>query len=336
MSFDLLQEKIIALKNPTVAGLDPRPEYVPSFIRERFKKECGAALRAEAEAIYEFNCGLMDALSGLVPALKPQSAFYERLGVPGISTLEKTLRYAREKGFYVIGDMKRGDIGSTAEAYSDAYLGIVAVDGNEYEPFPCDALTVNAYLGSDGLKPFLHACKTRGKAIFALVKTSNPSSGELQDRLLDGRPVYEAVGSLIESLGRGLEGVYGFTPIGAVAGATYPDQLRQLRALLPEPFSSCPATAHRAGRRRSLPRLPEGRARRSRELLPRHHLRLAKNREGRQGLSGGRAERRAQHAGRHRPFCHDGMILQSLETEGKQKWRKYRRKSASAAAPPWS
>jgi orotidine-5'-phosphate decarboxylase len=247
MSFDLLQEKIRALHNPSVAGLDPRPEYVPPFIRARWRNEHGATLRAAAEAVFEFNCGLMDALSGLVPAVKPQSAFYERLGVPGVIALEKTLRYAHEKGFYVIGDMKRGDIGSTAEAYSDAYLGSVAVDGAEYEPFPCDALTVNAYLGSDGLKPFLEACRARDKAIFALVKTSNPSSGELQDRLLDGRPVYEAVGSLIESLGRGLEGVYGFTPIGAVAGATYPDQLRQLRALLPRTFFLVPGYGAQGG-----------------------------------------------------------------------------------------
>lgn len=247
MSIDLLQEKIIATHNPTVAGLDPRPEYVPPFIRARCAKEYGATLRAAAEAVLEFNCGLMDALYDIVPAVKPQSAFYERLGIPGLITLEKTLRYAHERDLYVIGDMKRGDIGSTAEAYRDAYLGTVTVDGNEYEPFPCDALTVNAYLGSDGLIPFLDACRTRGKAIFALVKTSNPSSGELQDRLLDGHPVYETVGRLVESLGRGLEGHYGFTPAGAVAGATYPAQLRRLRELLPNTFFLVPGYGAQGG-----------------------------------------------------------------------------------------
>ncbi len=247
MSFDVLQEKILALKNPTVVGLDPRLEYIPSFIRARWTKALGTTLNAAAEAVFEFNCGLMDALAGLVPAVKPQSAFYERFGVPGISALEKTLRYARDKGFYVIGDMKRGDIGSTAQAYADAYLGTVPVEGEEFEPFPCDALTVNAYLGSDGIRPFLEICSRRGKAIFVLVKTSNPSSGELQDLMIDGRPVYETVCRLTESLGLGQEGKHGFSPVGAVAGATYPEQLQRLREQFPNTFFLVPGYGAQGG-----------------------------------------------------------------------------------------
>jgi len=247
VSFDVLQEKILALKNPTVVGLDPRLEYIPSFIRARWTKALGTTLNAAAEAVFEFNCGLMDALAGLVPAVKPQSAFYERFGVPGISALEKTLRYARDKGFYVIGDMKRGDIGSTAQAYADAYLGTVPVEGEEFEPFPCDALTVNAYLGSDGIRPFLEICSRRGKAIFVLVKTSNPSSGELQDLMIDGRPVYETVCRLTESLGLGQEGKHGFSPVGAVAGATYPEQLQRLREQFPNTFFLVPGYGAQGG-----------------------------------------------------------------------------------------
>ena len=248
MSFDRLQRLILEKKNPSVAGLDPRLEYVPEEIRACCRKEYGATLRGAAEAVYRFNCGLIDALADIVPAVKPQSAFYERLGVPGMDVLERTLRYAAEHGLYVIGDMKRGDVGSTAEAYSDAYLGTVDVDGTMYEPFPCDALTVNAYLGTDGLKPFLKACLARDKSIFALVKTSNPSSGELQDRMLDDGPVYAAVGRLLEQLGEGKRGEYGFTPLGAVAGATHPEQLANIRARMPHTFLLVPGYGAQGGR----------------------------------------------------------------------------------------
>ena len=248
MSVDRLQHLILEKRNPSVAGLDPRLEYVPEDIRERCLREYGKTLRGAAEAVYAFNCGLIDALAEVVPAVKVQSAFYERLGVPGVDVLERTLRRAREYGLYVIGDMKRGDVGSTAAAYSDAYLGGVEVEGIFCEPFPCDALTVNAYLGSDGLKPFLQTCLERERCIFALVKTSNPSSGEIQDRELPDGPVYAAVGRLLEELGAGHEGAYGFTPLGAVAGATHPAQLAHIRELMPHTFLLIPGYGAQGGR----------------------------------------------------------------------------------------
>ncbi|MBR2667960.1 MAG: orotidine-5'-phosphate decarboxylase [Oscillospiraceae bacterium] len=248
MSFDRLQRLILERKNPSVAGLDPRLEYVPEELRSRCIGEYGATLRGAAEAVFAFNAGLLDALTDIVPAVKLQSAFYERLGVPGMDVLERTIRLARELGFYVIGDMKRGDVGSTAEAYSDAYLGSVEVEGSLWEPFPCDCLTVNAYLGSDGLRPFLKTCLERDRSVFALVKTSNPSSGELQDRALSDGPVYAAVGRLLEELGAGAEGEFGFTPLGAVAGATHPTQLADIRETLKRTFLLVPGYGAQGGR----------------------------------------------------------------------------------------
>ncbi len=193
MSFERLQDKIREMKNPTVAGLDPKLEYVPSFIVEEKMKQYGQTLRCAAEAIYEYNVGLIDALCDVVPAVKPQSAFYERFGFEGVEVLKRTVDYAKSKGLYVIMDAKRGDIGSTAEGYSEAYLGSDTIGETEVEPFGCDCLTINAYLGSDGINPFIKGLCGPGSGVFALVKTSNPSSGELQNIVAGDRKVYNVV-----------------------------------------------------------------------------------------------------------------------------------------------
>ena len=240
MSLDRLIEKIEQMQNPTVAGLDPKLDYVPEYIRKRCFEKYGETLKGAAKALLEFNKGLIDALYDIVPAVKPQAAYYEMYGAAGVKTLYKTQEYARSKGMYVITDGKRNDIGTTMEAYAAAHLGKVKVGSTEIEPFLGDALTVNGYLGSDGIKPLLKICSENDKGIFVLVKTSNPSSGELQDRLIDGEPVYEVMGKMCEKWGEELPGVYGYSGVGAVVGATYPEQIKTLRALLPKTFFLIP------------------------------------------------------------------------------------------------
>lgn len=247
MSFDILQKKILALKNPTVAGLDPLPDYVPRHIMERHISQKGETLAAAADAYLEFNCGLIDALCDVVPAVKPQSAFYELLGYEGVRALKQTADYARSKGMYVIADVKRGDIGSTAEAYSGAYLGSVKIGSSEHLPFDFDAATINGYLGRDGLVPFIETCKKRDKAIFVLVKTSNPSSADLQDQLIGGRKMYELVGGLIADLAKDTIGEFGYSCAGAVVGATYPEELKYLREQLPNTFFLVPGYGAQGG-----------------------------------------------------------------------------------------
>ena len=248
MAFDALQDKILTMGNPTVFGLDPKPDYVPKAIMDRCVSEYGETAMAVAEAYYEFNCGLIDALCDICPAVKPQSAYYEVLGAEGVRCFERTVKYAAAKGLYTVADVKRGDIGTTAEAYSAAYLGKTGVFGTE-APFDFDAVTVNAYLGTDGLKPFLDTCREHDKAFFALVKTSNPSSGELQDLLLpDGRRLYEAVGDILVSLCDGEKDKYGYQRIGAVVGATYPEELTRLRERLPGVFFLVPGYGAQGGK----------------------------------------------------------------------------------------
>lgn len=248
MSFDVLQEKIIRMKNPTVVGLDPKPEYVPEHIRKASYEQFGETFEGAADAIFQFNKGLIDALCDIVPAVKPQSAYYERLGWPGMSMLEKTIRYAHEKGMYVIADIKRGDIGSTATAYAEGWLSGASIEGQQFKSFDADCVTLNGYMGSDSIKPFLEAAKAEDKCAFVLVKTSNPGSGELQDvKTADGRTVYQVMGALNESIAAGTEGKYGFTMAGAVTGATYPEQIRQLRADLPHTFFLVPGYGAQGG-----------------------------------------------------------------------------------------
>lgn len=247
MSFDILQEKIITLKNPTVVGLDPMPDYVPPFILNKHIAVKGESLAAAADAYYEFNCGLIDALSDIIPAVKPQSAYYELLGFAGVEALKKTTDYAKSKNLYVIADVKRNDIGSTAEAYSEAYLGGVKIGGSEVLPFDFDAATVNAYLGSDGIKPFIDVCKRRNKSIFVLVKTSNPSSADFQDLYIDDRKLYTVVGDLMAELTKDTIGVHGYSCAGAVVGATYPEELQFLRERLKNTFFLVPGYGAQGG-----------------------------------------------------------------------------------------
>lgn len=240
MSLDRLIEKIEQTQNPTVAGLDPKLDYVPEYIKEKYFDKYGETLKGAAKALLEFNKGLIDALYDIVPAIKPQAAYYEMYGPAGVKTLYKTQEYARSKGMYVITDGKRNDIGTTMEAYAAAHLGKVKVGSAEFEPFLGDALTVNGYLGSDGIKPLLNICRENDKGIFVLAKTSNPSSGELQDKLIDGMPIYEVMGHMCENWGRELPGVYGYSGVGAVVGATYPAMLTELREKLPTTFFLIP------------------------------------------------------------------------------------------------
>ena len=248
MSFDVLQEKIREKKNPTVAGLDARIEYVPEYIRKEAFEKYGVGLKGAVEAIWQFNVGLIDALCDIVPAVKPQAAYYENLGWQGMEMLERTIRYAKEKSLFVIADIKRGDIGSTATAYAEGWLSGAPIEGQVFKSFDADCVTLNGYMGSDSIKPFLEAAKGEDKCAFVLVKTSNPGSGELQDvKAADGRTVYEVMGELNEQIAAGTEGKYGFTMAGAVTGATYPQQIQDLRARLPHTFFLVPGYGAQGG-----------------------------------------------------------------------------------------
>jgi len=247
MSIDRLQKQIIQKKNPTVLGLDPRPEYIPPHILAAHMAEKGETLQAAADAYYTFNCGLIDALADIIPAVKPQSAYYELLGHAGVEALQKTIAYAKSKGLYVILDGKRNDIGSTAAAYSDAYLGQVTIGGTTFAPFDADSLTVNAYLGSDGIDPFIETCKKFDKSVFALVKTSNPSGGQLQDLICGDRNLYTAVGDLMARISVDTIGEYGYSCVGIVVGATYPADARTLRKRLKNAFFLVPGYGAQGG-----------------------------------------------------------------------------------------
>ena len=227
---DKLIEKIIAKHNPTVMGLDPLLEYVPEHIRRG---------RSIGEALFKFNRGLIDCTADLIPAIKPQSAYYELYGLEGIQALHQTISYAREAGLYVILDAKRGDIGSTAEAYAGAYLGI-----RDAGP---DCITVNPYLGSDGVLPFTRMAVKNNKDIFVLVKTSNKSSGELQDIDAGGEPLYRRTAALVREWGD-TAGGFGYNRCGAVVGATYPAQIAELRAFMPETFFLIPGYGAQGGK----------------------------------------------------------------------------------------
>lgn len=247
MAFDKLMEKIVATQNPTVAGLDPKLEYIPAHITERAYKEHGYTLEAAAQAIYQFNVGLIDALCDIVPAVKPQCAFYEMYGYQGMKALYDTIHYAKSKGMYVITDAKRGDIGSTMSAYATAHIGAVQIGDVEIDPFGGDSVTVNAYFGIDGVQPMIDICKKRDKGIFVLVKTSNPSSGELQDKDLEGKSLYHTLGDLCEEWGQQAMGSYGYSAVGAVVGATYPKQLEEMRKALPHTFFLVPGYGAQGG-----------------------------------------------------------------------------------------
>ena len=247
MSFDILQEKIKEKKNPTVAGLDARVEYVPPHILKKYTDMYGETLQAAAEAVLEFDCGLIDALYDVVPAVKPQAAYFEMLGWRGMEVMEKVMAYAKSKGLYVIADIKRGDIGTTATAYSEAWLGVTKVGETECPVFDADCVTLNGYMGSDAIKPFLTDCVERSKSAFVLAKTSNASSVELQDMVAGDRVVYTVMGDLIERWGKDTTGKYGFNALGAVVGATHPSVLKELRRRLPHTFFLVPGYGAQGG-----------------------------------------------------------------------------------------
>ncbi len=247
MSLDRMIEGIRRNGNPTVAGLDPKLSYIPAYIREQAFAEHGETLAGAAAAILTYNKALIDALCDVVPAVKPQAAYYEMYGWPGVKTLAETIAYAKQKGMFVITDGKRNDIGTTMEAYATAHLGKTAVGSQMLTAFGGDALTVNGYLGSDGIRPLLGVCREQDAGIFVLVKTSNPSSGELQDREIDGKSVYRTMGDKCEAWGEELPGKYGYSGVGAVVGATYPEQLSELRAALPHTYFLVPGYGAQGG-----------------------------------------------------------------------------------------
>ena len=235
-----LISKIQETGAPVVAGLDPMLKFIPEHVKQKAYGEYGETLEGAAEAIWQFNKEIIDHIYDLIPAVKPQVAMYEQFGIEGMKVFKKTVDYCREKDLVVIGDVKRGDIGSTSEAYAIGHLGKVQVGSKAYAGFDEDFITVNPYLGSDGVKPFLEVCRQEKKGIFLIVKTSNPSSGEFQDRLIDGRPLYEHVGEKVAAWGEQMMGTEGYSYVGAVVGATYPEQGKVLRKLMPHSFILVP------------------------------------------------------------------------------------------------
>lgn len=236
---------------PIVVGLDPMLDYVPEHIRGKAFEEYGETLEGAAEAIWQFNKEIVDHTFDLIPAVKPQIAMYEQFGIPGLAAFKKTVDYCKEKGLVVIGDVKRGDIGSTSAAYAAGHLGHVQVGSKSYAPFDEDFVTVNPYLGSDGVNPFLKVCKEEKKGIFVLVKTSNPSSGEFQDRLVDGKPLYELVGEKVAAWGEELMGE-DYSYVGAVVGATYPEMGKILRRIMPKAYILVPGYGAQGGKGKDL------------------------------------------------------------------------------------
>lgn len=245
---DVLIDKIKEMNNPTVAGLDPKLDYVPEEMKTAAFREYGETFAGAAQAILHFNKTLIDALCDIVPAVKPQSAYYEMYGVEGIKCLKETIDYARKQGMYVILDAKRGDIGATSEAYARAYLGETGLGSREEAAFDADCLTVNPYLGTDGVKPFADQCAAYKKGIFVLVKTSNQSSGELQDLKSGGRFIYEHMADLVKEWGADLIGTHGYSSVGAVVGATYPEQAEALRAQMPHTYFLVPGYGAQGGK----------------------------------------------------------------------------------------
>ncbi len=247
MSFDRLIENIVKTQNPSVVGLDPRLEYVPEYIVSKKIKKYGKTLKAASKAILEFNKAIIDEIHDICPAVKPQAAYYEMYGWEGVKTLYKTIEYAQSKGMFVMTDGKRNDIGATMEAYATAHLGFTEVGGENIPAFGADALTVNGYLGTDGIAPLLEKCRAYDKGIFVLVKTSNKSSGELQDLKLGSKTVYATMGEMCEKWGAEVMGKYGYSGVGAVVGATYPEQLTELRKALPHTFFLVPGYGAQGG-----------------------------------------------------------------------------------------
>ncbi len=247
MSFEPLIKKIREKNNPTVMGLDPILDYVPEAIKAKAVSELGDTFKAAGAALYEYNKQLIDAVADLIPAVKPQSAFYEMYGIEGMIALEKTVAYAKEAGLYVILDVKRNDIGNTAGAYANAFLGTTKLFGHSEEASPVDCVTVNPYLGIDGIEPFIKVAAERDKSMFILVKTSNKSSGDFQDLEIGDETLYRRVGAKVEEWGAPYIAESGYSPCGAVVGATYPAQLTELRAAMPHTMFLIPGYGAQGG-----------------------------------------------------------------------------------------
>ena len=242
-----LCEKIKKTNAPIVVGLDPMLNYVPEHVKKQAFAEYGETLKGAAEAIWQYNKAIVDAVYDLIPAVKPQIAMYEQFGVEGLIAYQKTVDYCHEKDLVVIGDVKRGDIGSTSAAYAVGHLGKVEVGSQKIPVFNEDFATVNPYLGTDGIKPFVDICKEEKKGLFILVKTSNPSSGEFQDRMIDEKPLYEHVAEKVAAWGEELMGD-AYSYVGAVVGATYPEIGKVLRKVMPKSFILVPGYGAQGGK----------------------------------------------------------------------------------------
>ena len=244
-AIDNLIDKIKEKNNPTVIGLDPRYEMIPKCITQKY----APTLEGASKAIIEFNKRLIDATYDIIPAVKPQIAFYEMFGIEGMKAFKETCEYAKQKGMLVIADIKRGDIGSTAEGYSNAFLGKTKIGSKEESIFDVEFVTLNPYMGIDSIKPFIEDCKKYNKGIFVLIKTSNPSSGDIQDvKMENGEELYTKVAKLVENWGEELRGEYGYSSVGGVVGATYPEQIESLRKIAPHTFFLIPGYGAQGGK----------------------------------------------------------------------------------------
>ncbi len=246
-----LVDKIKKMEAPIVVGLDPMLGYVPSYLLDKAIKDQGETLEAAAEAVWEYNKGIVDAICDIVPAVKPQIAMYEQFGIPGLQVFKKTVDYCKSKGLVVIGDVKRGDIGSTSAAYAVGHIGRVQVGSKKLPVFDEDFITVNPYFGTDGIKPFVDVCREEKKGLFILVKTSNPSSGEFQDQEINGKPLYEVVGEHVAKWGEECMGD-SYSYVGAVVGATYPEMGKILRKIMPKTYILVPGYGAQGGSAKDL------------------------------------------------------------------------------------
>lgn len=248
-----LVDKIVKTQTPIVVGLDPMMKFIPEHIKAAAFAEHGETLAGAGEAIWQYNKAIIDAVYDLIPAVKPQIAMYEQFGIEGLIAYKKTIDYCKEKDLVIIGDIKRGDIGSTSEAYAVGHLGKVTVGSRQYYGFDEDFATVNPYLGSDGIKPFVKVCQEENKGLFILAKTSNPSSGEFQDKLVEGsKPLYEVVAQKIAEWGEEHMGSCGYSYVGAVVGATYPEMGKALRKVMPKNYILVPGYGAQGGRGKDL------------------------------------------------------------------------------------
>lgn len=246
-----LTAKIQKTKAPIVVGLDPMLNYIPKHIQEKAFKEFGETLEGAAEAIWQFNKEIVDKTYDLIPAVKPQIAMYEQFGIPGIMAFKKTVDYCKSKDLVVIGDIKRGDIGSTSAAYATGHIGKVQIGANKIAPFDEDFVTLNPYMGADSITPFIDVCKEEKKGLFILVKTSNLSSGDFQDQMVGDRPVYELVGEKVAQWGETCMGD-DYSYVGAVVGATYPEMGKTLRKIMPKAYILVPGYGAQGGQGKDL------------------------------------------------------------------------------------